>query len=377
MYKFDKLKQVLLASVIAGTTLYAGTTPNYQGSKTYANGKRVIDGGVVYPVKNGKTGPYYVNTQKKEFNYGRPATPNEIKAWDIDVMPDGTGLPEGKGSVSEGEEIYEAKCLACHADFGAGMDGYPALSKGNAYDLHKTLKNQRTTPDKDGPVRVFGTYWPRVSTLWWYIKTGMPHNAPMSLTNDQVYALVAYIMSLNELKIDGQELDDDYVLDRAKFLKIELPNKDGFVPNIDGPNGTDNVRNFLSDPKNYGNGTRCMQGCGKPKKIVRIQTLINDFLPPMSTKRDLPKEPQGKGSKSDVGAKIYASTCAMCHDSGAAGAPVKGDKDAWAKILKKGKDKAYDIAIHGKGAMPAKGGKPSLKDDEVKAVVDYLFDQAK
>jgi len=365
---------IISIALLFGASLQADL--NTGASKTYANGKGVIDGGVTYPVKNGRTGPYFVNTQKKEFHYGRPATKNEIKAWDIDVMPDGTGLPEGKGSVEEGEEVYEAKCLACHADFAAGMNGYPALAKGNAYEGQKTLKNQRTTPDKDGPIRVFGTYWPQASTLWWYIKTGMPHNAPLSLSDDDVYALCAYIMNLNELKIDGEEVDEEYVLDREKFLKIKMPNRDGFVPKIDGPNGPDNVRKFFADPKNYGNGKRCMKGCKKGSKVVRIATEINDFLPPMSTKRDLPKE-ESKGGKSDVGAKIYASTCAMCHDSGAAGAPVKGDKEAWAKVLKAGKDKVYENAIKGKGGMPPKGGNTSLKDDEVKAVVDYLLEQAK
>ncbi len=374
MFKLDhKLKLSLIGSaLLIGLSLSADTG----ASKTYANGKRVVDGGVTYPVKNGMTSAYHVNTQKKEFHYGRPATKNEIKAWDIDVMPDGTGLPEGKGTAEEGEVVYEEKCIACHADFGAGMDGYPALVKGNAYEGQKTLKNQRTTPDKDGPIRVFGTYWPRASTLWWYIKTGMPHNAPMSLSNDEVYALCAYILNLSEMKIDGEEVTEDYVLDRAKFLKIEMPNKDGFEPNIDGPNGVENVRKYLGDPKNYGNGTRCMKGCKKGAKIVRIQTEINDFLPPMSTKRDLPKDDGSKGSN-DKGAKIYTSTCAMCHDSGAAGAPKLGDKADWEARLKKGMDKVYEVAIKGKGAMPAKGGKASLTDDEVKAVVDYMISKSK
>jgi len=376
MFKLDhKLKISLIGTaVLFGLTLQANV---YSDAKnTYANGKRVIDGGMTYPIVNKKTSAYTVNTQKQDFHYGRTPTSKEIKELDIDVMPDGTGLPDGKGSVEEGEEIYESKCVACHKDFGSGGDGYPALAKGNAYEGQKTLKNQRTTPDKDGPIRVFGTYWPQASTLWWYIKTGMPHNAPMTLTNDQVYALCAYILNINEMKIDGQEVDDEYVLDRAKFLKIVMPNKDGFVPKINEANGVENVRKFLNDPNNYGNGKRCMSGCKPGTKIVRISTEINDFLPPMSTKRDLPKE-DGKKSGNSKAKEIYASTCAMCHDSGAAGAPKLGDKGDWAARIKKGMDKLYDVAIHGKGAMPAKGGKTSLKDDDVKAVVDFMVEKSK
>jgi len=374
MYKFDrKIKGLLIGSVlIAGAFLQAGTATV---SKTYANGKKVIDGGVTYPIVNDATGPYRVNTQKVTFKYGKTATPNEIKAWDIDVMPDGTGLPEGKGTVEDGDELYEAKCASCHKDFGAGGDGYPALANGNAYEGVKSLTRQRTTPDKDGPIRVFGTYWPYASTLWWYIKTGMPHNAPMSLSNDEVYALVAFILATNEMKIDGEELDDEYELDRAKFMKIVMPNKDGFIPSIDGSKGTDNVRKFLNDPSHYGNGKRCMKDCKPGKKLVHIATEINDFTPPMSIKRDLPKA-TGK-AKADPGKALYTKTCAMCHDSGAAGAPIVKDKEAWAEVIAQGMDKVYEHALKGKGAMPPKGGNMNLKDDEVKAVVDYMINQSK
>ncbi len=355
---------------------------NPAASRTYANGKKVIDGGVTYPIKDGKTGPYYVNMQAvkmaKEIHYGRKPTTNEIKAWDIDVMPDGTGLPEGKGSVEEGSEVYEAKCVSCHGDFGSGGGGYPALAKGNAYELQKTLTNQRVNPDDEGPVRVFGTYWPQVSTLWWYIKTGMPHPAPLSLTNDEVYALVAYTMSINELKIDGEELDDDYVLDREKFLKIVMPNRDGFVPKIDGPNGLENARAFYDDVKNYGNGTRCMKDCfkGEPK-ILPIQIEQTEFLPPISTKRDLPKKEASADNANAKGEEIYKSTCAVCHDSGAADAPILGAKADWENRLKAGEDTILKNAINGKGAMPPKGGKSSLSDEDMKAVVEFMLSKVK
>ena len=285
---FKSYHKIIFSAV---ATLALVSSLNADGSKKYPNGKLVIDGGVTYPVKHGMTSVYHVNEKalKGGFNLGRTPTKNEIKKWDIDVMPDGTGLPKGKGTAEEGEEVYESKCIACHFDFGAGGGGYPALAKGNAYELHESLKYQRTDPDKDGPVRVFGTYWPKVSTLWWYIKTGMPHNAPLSLSDDEVYALVAYISVLNELKLNGEEIEEDTQINEKNILKIELPNKDGFIPNIEGKNGLENVRKFYNNPKNYGNGKRCMKNCfnGKPKIQRIVMDMATTAIPPISTKRDI------------------------------------------------------------------------------------------
>jgi len=341
-------KLFLSAAVVAAvaTSAMAGDTG---GSRTYNNGKKVIDGGVTYPVKNAKTSAYFVNEKAHttKFSKGRVATKDEIAAWNIDVMPDGTGLPEGKGSVEDGDAIYEEKCASCHFDFGTGGAGYPALQKGNAYEGQKSLTNQRHSPDDDGPVRVFGTYWPKASTLWWYIKTGMPHPAPMTLTDDEVYALVAYIISINELKIDGEELDDEYVLDREKFLKLVMPNEDGFEPKIDGPKGVENTRAYFNNFKNYGNGTRCMKNCfdGKPE-LARISgNGISDYEPPLSIKRTLP--PKKEGEAEVPGKKAYEASCAVCHATDAMGAPDVGNKKAWAAVLEKGIDKVYHNAING------------------------------
>ena len=173
----------------------------------------------------------------------------------------------------------------CHGDFGSGASGtaggYPALSKGNAVELQLTMTNQRSGENKDGdgPARAFGSYWPQTSTLWWYIQSGMPHNNTKSLSNDETYALTAYILSINEIFIDGVEVDDEYVLDREKFLKISLPNEKGFVPNIDGPGALDDVRKFYANAKNFGGqnlnqgAVRCMKDCQEPTaKIKRLSS---------------------------------------------------------------------------------------------------------
>jgi cytochrome c len=372
--------------LLVATTLFAmlGTSvvcaADKTVSRTYENGKKVIDGGMTYPVYKGKTAAYYVNEKAHggAVNFGRKPTLDEIKAWDIDVMPDGTGLPEGEGSVEKGDEIYEAKCASCHFDFGSGGSGYPALQQGNAYEGQKTLTNQRINPDDDGPQRNFGSYWPQASTLWWYIQTGMPHPAPMSLSDDETYALVAYTLSINEIQIDGEELDDEYVLNREKFLKIVMPNKDGFEPKIDGPNGLENARKYYDNPKNFGgNKERCMKNCfdGDPV-VARIQGVgISEYSPPISIKREkpMPKE----GSKAEhPGEKAYTASCAVCHTTDAMGAPAVGDKQAWEAALKKGLDKVKHNAIYGINGMPPKGG-TTLSDDKVSEIVDYMIEASK
>jgi cytochrome c len=345
---------------------------------TYENGKLVIDGGVIYPVVNGKTGAYHVNEEahKTPFNKGKTATANEQAAWDIDVMPDGTGLPEGSGSVEYGDEVYEAKCQSCHGDFGAGAGLYPRLTAGNAEEMQKTLMNQRTDPDADGPQRVFGSNWPYASTLWWYIKTGMPHQAPLSLTDDEVYALSAYILYINEMSVDGVEVDDEYVLDREKFLKIVMPNVDGFEPDIDGPKGPDNARAYFSNPLNYGNGVRCMKDCfeGEPE-VQRIGFALTDFNPPLTGEKSLPEV------TADVviapGQAAYDASCKVCHETDSMGAPAVGDKAAWAAALEKGIDQVYSNAINGLNGMPPKGGAMDLTDAQMNEIVDYMINASK
>ena len=382
-----KLNKKLLISISAAAALSLGLSACMENAApvdSITPTKASIDGGVNYPVVNDKTGPYYINTNahNADVKYGRTPTQAEYEEWNSDMMADGTGLPEGQGTAEEGEEVYEAKCVMCHGDFGSGGGGYPALSKGNAYDLHKTLTNQRIKPDTDGPVRVFGTYWPEASTLWWYIKDAMPHPLTDSLSDDEVYALVAYILNANEMEIDGVEVDDEYVLNREKFLKIKMPNRDGFEPNVAGPQGPENVRKFYANAKNFGGQTydvknpasRCMKDCQEPTaKVVYIQGAgISDFHPPLSTVRDLPKEKENTNFDAK---KAYADNCAMCHDTGAAPAP--GDKSGWAALTAKGMDKVYENGLKGTDTgMPAKGGS-SLSDSQFKSVVDYILNQSK
>jgi cytochrome c5 len=392
MFKFDR-KFILGASAAAAAVLFAAgcagdsaapAGANADSVLTYENGKRVIDGGRYYATVNDKRGPYRVNTDIENggYTYGRTPTDNELAAWDTSVTP-WKLPPKGEGTAEEGEAVYDSKCVMCHGDFGSGGGGYPALSKGNAYDNVATLKYQRTTPDAEGPIRVFGNYWSEASTLWWYIYEGMPHPDTRTLTDDEVYALVAYILNLNEMEIDGEEVDYEYVLDQEKFAKIVMPNKDGFEPNIKGPNALEDVRAYYANPANFGAqkiasaDERCMHDCQKDTaKVVPITIEQKDFLPPLSQVRDLPKVEGISAAEAEAKA-TYEQSCAVCHGAAGMGAPVVGDKKGWAAVVGKGMDKVYARAINGTDAgMPPKGG-TDLSDDKLKAVVDYMINQSK
>ena len=384
MLKLEAYKKVIVSATVAASValLAVGCVEDVKPENTSStkSAKVAIDGGSVYPVVNGKTGPYYAPEQKlaHHLNYGRVPNAAELAAWDTDLQPvselspEGHGIPEGQGSVEDGEELYDAKCVMCHGDFGSGGGGYPALSKGNAEEMHETLTNNRwKDPEAPGPVRVFGSYWPEVTTLWWYIRDGMPHPFSDSLTDDEVYALTAYILNINEMSIDGEEVDDDYVLTREKFLKIVMPNVDGFEPNIRGANALPGVRAYFADAKNFGaqnlnqGAVRCMHDCQKATAQVKHIKFggIKDFTPPMSTVRDLPAK---KAEKLDV-KKTYTAACAMCHDSYLApGAPE------WSGYTANGMDEVYAKGMKGtEGGMPAKGG-TDLSDADFKTMADYL-----
>jgi len=175
----------------------------------------------------------------------------------------------------------------------------------------------------------------------------MPHPMSKTLTDNEVYALTAYILYTNEMSIDGEAVDEEYVLNREKFLKIKMPNVDGFEPNVAGPNSLPGVRAYYANPLNFGiakvkPAERCMKDCQKPTaKVTRIQNGgISDFLPPMSTVRDLPVVEE-VANPQDEAKKIYEDSCKMCHGADGMGAPVVGDKPAWAKITDKGMATVY------------------------------------
>jgi len=372
-----KISGVVAMALIASSSLIAGG--NEIKLKTPSLEERAIDGAIKYEIKDGVyANTYRVNPKayKMAPKYGRAATPNEIKAWDIDVRYDWQGLPEGKGTATEGDELFEKHCAMCHGDMGTGGNGYPKLTGGDI----STLTNQLVDPANgdEPPERSIGAYWPYASTLWWYVKTGMPFPHPMSLTNDEVYSIVAYLLQVEEIQIDGKDIEDDQVIDKKTLMKVVMPNVNGFYPEVNGPDGPQNMKKFLSDPKNYGTPTtRCMKNCPKGK-VVHIKAALDDgIIPPSTQIKDLPKEKASGGDGADSkAAKLFESKCNACHGN-AAIAPVPGDKDAWEARIKQGQETLYDHAIKGFQGMPPKGGAADLSDADVKAIVDYMVGKSK
>ena len=141
---------------------------------------------------------------------GRAALPDEIAAWDTDVRPDGLGLPVGSGDVFTGEEVYVEKCAVCHGDFGEAVGRWPVLAGG-----HGSLSD-------DDPVKTIGSYWPYLSTVYDYVNRAMPFGAARTLEPDEVYAITAYLLYVNDL------VEDDFTLSNENFLDVEMPNADNF-----------------------------------------------------------------------------------------------------------------------------------------------------
>lgn len=144
------------------------------------------------------------------FGFGAPASEERVALWDIDIKPDGEGLPPGSGSVAEGRQIYEISCLQCHGP--TGTEG-PNDRLASAAEW-----------DQWPPGRVVGVYWPYATTLFDYTRRAMPQATPGTLTNDEVYAVVAYVLNLNGL------IPDDAVMDAVSLPAVEMPARDRFVP---------------------------------------------------------------------------------------------------------------------------------------------------
>jgi cytochrome c len=147
----------------------------------------------------------------KRLDIGRTATADEIAGWDIDVRPDGHGLPPGKGKVKDGEVLYMERCAACHGEFGESSGRWPMIA-GGAGSL--------ATHD---PVKSVGSYWPYASTVIDYIRRSMPFGNAQSLTNDELYAITAYVLFLNDVV-----KSEDFELSAKNFGTIKLPNEGNF-----------------------------------------------------------------------------------------------------------------------------------------------------
>jgi cytochrome c len=143
---------------------------------------------------------------------GRAAGADEIALYDISVGPDGAGLPPGGGAARQGRRIYEARCVGCHGEKGAGKPNDRLVGG------FGTLKGEQAA------VKTIGSYWPYATTVFDYVRRAMPFDAPKSLTDNEVYAVTAYLLHLNGL------IGEDAVMDAETLPRIEMPNRDGFRP---------------------------------------------------------------------------------------------------------------------------------------------------
>jgi cytochrome c len=165
----------------------------------------VFAAGIAVAQDAGYGGPY---------NFGSAATEAEIAAVDIDAMPDGRGLPPGSGTYEQGKAVYMAQCVACH---GQNLEGVKEAGG-------EALAGGRGTLASGSPSKTVESYWPYATTVFDYVKRAMPFHAPGSLSDDEVYAVTAYILGEAEITEKSQVIDAD------SLPKVRMPNRNGFVP---------------------------------------------------------------------------------------------------------------------------------------------------
>jgi cytochrome c len=221
-----------------------------------------------------------------EFGLGRIATPDEIAAWDMDVRPDGQGLPEGRGTAAEGDEIFAERCAICHGDFAEGVDRWPVLAGGQG-----TLTRAR-------PIKTIGSYWPYLSTVWDYVHRAMPFGDSRSLSNDEIYAITAYLLYANDIVTD-----EDFELSRENFLTIEMPNADGFIPD----DRTETAIWKARDP--------CMENCKETVEITARAAVI-DVTPEETAARGASLEDDGADEPATETAAVEPEPAEAAPDPG-------------------------------------------------------------
>ncbi len=315
---------------------------------------------------------------------GRDATPAEVAAWDIDVRPDFLGLPPGSGSVEDGEELWIEKCSSCHGDFGDANHVFPPLIGNTTTEDIET--GHVASLKTGGAVRTTIAKVSTVSTLWDFINRAMPWNAPKSLSTDQVYAVLAYLLNLAEI------VPADYVLSNENIAEVQqrMPNRNGMTRDhgmwtINGKPDTHN--------------TACMKSC---KKDVTILSSLPDYA--RSAHGDLSKQNREYGPVRGVAtpdegtaepaaaatddktpgpptAILAANGCTGCH-----GMDQKVVGPAFSHVAEKYHGQA-DVVSHLTGRIRSGGSgiwgsipmppQPQLTDVEVQTIVEWLAAGAK
>lgn len=187
--------------------------------------------------------------ETSHYGLGQTPTKAQIESWAIAVRPDGQGLPDGKGSVSDGDQVFSDNCAACHGTFGEGSGRFPRIAGEGSLT-------------GDRPEQTVRSYWPYATTLFDYINRAMPFPSPHTLPPDQVYAVTAYVLNLNGL------VDDNFVADKETLPKVKMPNRDGFI---------------WKDPRPDTHDTACIKDCRKPGDIKIVSTAEGKPLTPKTT----------------------------------------------------------------------------------------------
>ncbi len=254
---------------------------------------------------------------------GTPATPEEIEAWGPIVGPDGEGLPAGGGTAAEGRALYDRRCAACHGPTGQeGPDDRLAGGQGSLAG--------------DGARKTVGSYWPAATTLWDYVNRAMPFNQPGSLSTDEVYAVVAYVLHLNGL------VGEDDLIDARTLPQVEMPNRDGFVPDARPDVGVESGVARRESPAAAPSPTVARAPTPAPSAAARRESPA--VAPPAAARRESPvvapsaavtrgsapasPAPAARSSVGSViegvftpaqasrGERTFRDVCAACHDTG-------------------------------------------------------------
>lgn len=298
-----------------------------------------------------------------DYGLGRPATPAEVAAWDIDVRPDGQGLPKGRGSVDEGQAVFDAKCAVCHGTFGESGD-YIQLAGGVG-----SLRGS-------APVRTVGSLLANATTLFDYIYRAMPFPDSKSLSWDETYAVTAYVLYLNEI------LPADAVLDQQSLPKVKMPNAEGYTTQhgFGTIKGRPDVHN-----------TACMKNCATEVKLASelpanfvanvYGDLSNNFRGLATMNHGVPAaEPAAAAAPLPAAKLAEKNACLTCHATdrrmigpGYNEVAVKYRGDASAPARLAGKIRSGGSGVWGTIPMPPQG---QLSDDELKSLVDWILAMA-
>lgn len=324
---------------------------------------------------------------------GRPAKPAEIHAWDIDVRPDFKGLRPGSGSVDQGQETWEAKCASCHGTFGESNEVHTPLIGGTTTDDIKTGR-VASLAKGDAPQRSAIMKVATVSTLFDYINRAMPLTAPKSLTNNEVYGLVAYLLNLADV------VPSDFVLTEKNIAEAQarMPNRNGMTTDHGMWPGAPASKGGMGnggkpDVKN----TACMSNCKTEVKVASILPVYaetahgnlaeqNRAVGPVrgknTTGKDATEAKPAAGNENSAATKLAQdSGCMACHGVAnkvvgpgynEVAAKYKGQADAASKLA--AKVKAGGQGVWGAIPMPPQN---QLKDEDIHRLVKWILSGAK